>query len=108
MSSVWNIFNPIRTGLTNLKLRPSGREFYGTVIKHGLINKTVTVKVDYAYYNKKYKGYAKDTTHFLVHDEENFCVSGDKVVIRSCLPLSKRKHYYIRNVVKPFPRKDYY
>lgn len=44
------------------------------------------------------------SSKFLVHDEEKFCVSGDKVVIRSCEPLSSRKHYYVRNIVKPFAR----
>ena len=44
MSSVWNLLNPIRCGGTNLKLLNSGRELFGTVVKHGKINKTVTVK----------------------------------------------------------------
>ncbi len=48
------------------------------------------------------------SSKFLVHDEENFCRSGDKVVIKNCLPLSERKHYFVRNIVKPFPRNDFY
>lgn len=42
----------------------------------------------------------------MVHDEENFCVSGDKVVIKACRPITNRKHYFIRNIVKAFPRTD--
>lgn len=44
MSAIWNLLNPIRCGGTNLKLMSSGRELFGTVIKSGKINKTVTVK----------------------------------------------------------------
>jgi hypothetical protein len=35
-------------------------------------------------------------------------VVGDKVVIKHCTPLSTLKHYYVRNIVKPFPRETYY
>ena len=44
MSTVWNLANTLRTG--HLKLLCSGREFYGTVIKHGKMNKTVTVMIN--------------------------------------------------------------
>ena len=48
-------------------------------------------------------------SNYLVHDEENFCRIGDKVVIKSSgTPISKQKHFYVRNVVKQFPRNDYY
>lgn len=66
------------------------------------------MKVDYQFYVRKYKGYVTKSNKFLVHDEENFSRPGDKVVIRSCLPISTRKHYYLRNIVKAFPRNDYY
>lgn len=49
MSSVWNLLNPIRNGGTNLKLLSGGREFFGTVIKHGKMDKTVTVKIKNVY-----------------------------------------------------------
>ncbi|KRX09487.1 Nucleic acid-binding, OB-fold [Pseudocohnilembus persalinus] len=108
MSSVWNLLNPIRNGGTNLKLLSGGREFFGTVIKHGKMDKTVTVKVNYQYYVQKYNGYVSRSSKFLCHDEENFTISGDKVVIKSCQPLSTRKHYFVRNIVKPFARDDFY
>ncbi len=43
MSAIWNLLNPIRCGGTNLKLMSSGRELFGTVVKSGKIEKTVTV-----------------------------------------------------------------
>ena len=107
-SSIWNLMSPLRNNAKNLKLMPNGQEFYGTVIKSGVNDKTVTVRVDYQYYVKKYKCWAYKFSKFLVHDEENFAISGDKVVIKSMFPVSTRKHYFLRNVVKPFPRMDYY
>lgn len=44
----------------------------------------------------------------MVHDEENFCTTGDKVVIRHTDKLTKNKYYYVRNIVVPYPREDYY
>jgi len=106
MSSIWNLLNPLRTGF--VKLAPSGKELYGTVIKHGLMAKTATVSVDFQFWNNKFRKYYHSSSRYLVHDEENYCVTGDKVVISVCRPISQRKHYYIRNVVKPFPRHEYY
>ena len=39
-TSIWNLAHPLRTGFVNLKL---GTEFYGTVIRHSRMKKTVTV-----------------------------------------------------------------
>ncbi len=43
MASVWNLLNPLRNGGGTLKLLDSGRELFGTVIKHGINDKTITV-----------------------------------------------------------------
>ena len=45
---------------------------------------------------------------FQVHDEDSICKVGDKVVIRSCQPLSKWKHYYVRNIIWMVPRQNFY
>ena len=66
------------------------------------------VKVDYRYWFPKFKQFKTKTSKYQVHDAENFCVIGDKVVIKQCQPLSVLKHYYVRNVVNPFPRDTYY
>ena len=55
-----------------------------------------------------YRKYFSRNANYLVHDEENFCRVGDKVVIRSIGgKISSQKSYYVRNVVKQFPRNDY-
>jgi small subunit ribosomal protein S17 len=97
MSSIWNFANPLTSG--SLKLAKSGRELYGTVVRAGLSKKTVSVKVNRFFYDQKYRKTYSRTGLFHVHDEEEFCRVGDKVVIQSCRPMSKLKRYFVRNVV---------
>ena len=97
MSSVWNFANPLTSGA--LKLAKSGRELYGTVVKAGVNKKTVTVKVNRFFYVQRYKKTYSRVGNFHVHDEDEFCVLGDKVVIQACRPISKTKRYFVRNVV---------
>lgn len=97
MSSIWNFTNPLTTG--SLKLARAGRELYGTVVKSGVNKKTVTVKVNRFFYDQKYKKTYSRTGVFQVHDEDEFCTIGDKVVIQGCRPMSKSKRYYVRNIV---------
>lgn len=105
MSSLWNILAPAISGV--VRLSGSGQELFGTVVKHGLINKTVTVRVSAQNWNNKYKRYIHSHQNKLVHDELNYCVSGDKVIIKNCNKLSKQKAYYVKNIVKAFPRDEF-
>ena len=41
-----------------------------------------------------------------MHDEEEFCVTGDKVVIRHCRKLSSTKAYYVNRIIKPAARQN--
>ncbi len=43
----------------------------------------------------------------MVHDYLNYCVSGDKVIIRGCKKLSANKAYFVKSILKAFPRGDY-
>ena len=97
MSSVFNFANQLTSG--NLRLAKAGRELYGTVVRAGISKKTVTVKVNRFFYDQKYSKTYSRTGLFHVHDEDEFCTIGDKVVIQSCRPMSKSKKYFIRNVV---------
>ncbi len=105
MSSIWNYKDPLKCGF--IKLAPGGREKYGTVIKSGFMKKTVTVMVDQLNFDTKYKKYVRSSSKFQVHDEEEICKTGDKVVIKVCQPISKLKHYYIRNIVWMLPRHNF-
>lgn len=63
--------------------------------------------VDNYHMNTKYKIPIRQTSKFQVHDPEEMCKVGDKVVIRLCRPISKLKHYYIRNIVYMIPRQSF-
>ena len=102
MSAIARLFNPYLT--SNFALAASGRELFGTVVKAGVNRKTVTVKVDRFYREWKLQKIFSNPRTFQVHDEEQYCVVGDKVVIRLCRPISKTKCYYVRNVVLAVPR----
>jgi ribosomal protein S17 len=39
-----------------------------------------------------------------VHDENNYCVTGDRVIIGNCFKMSNTKAYYVKSIVKPIPR----
>ena len=48
----------------------------------------------------------QSSKNFHAHDPEEFCKTGDKVVLRACRKLSPIKHYYVRNIVLPIGRQN--
>lgn len=105
MVNLWNFKDPLKCGY--IKLAGGGLEKYGTVIKSGFMDKTVTVRVDNYFQLKKFYWRTKSSSKLQVHDEDNICKVGDKVVIRGCMPVSKLKHYYLRNIVWMVPRHNF-
>lgn len=105
MSNIWNFQDPLRCGF--VKLATAGREKYGTVIKSGFMRKTVTVRVDNTHEVVTYRSHLTTSGKFQVHDEDEICRTGDKVVIKACHPISKLKHYYLRNIIWMGPRQNF-
>jgi small subunit ribosomal protein S17 len=48
----------------------------------------------------------KHTKKYMAHDEEEVCVVGDVVRIRSCRPLSKRKSHILHEIIRKNPQLD--
>jgi len=71
------------------------------VVTSDKMDKTVRVKVDRIVKHKMYKRYIKRTTQFMAHDERNECRVGDTVEIVEARPLSARKRWRVRRVVRP-------
>ena len=46
--------------------------------------------------------------NFHCHDEEEYCRTGDKVIISQCRKLSKSKNFYISNIVLAAGRQNFY
>lgn len=62
-------------------------------------NKTIKVEVnDYKAHPKYHKRY-RVTKRFLVHDEAETAKVGQNVVITQTRPVSKRKHWVLKDIV---------
>ena len=63
-------------------------------------DKTVVVRVDRIVRHKMYKRYVRKAATFMAHDEENAAKVGDTVEIVESRPLSARKRWRLRKIVK--------
>ncbi len=70
----------------------------GSVLKAGR-DKTITVLVERKIKHPLYKKYIRRSTKVHAHDEDNRCRPGDTVIIQSCRPLSKLKHWRLVEVL---------
>ena len=70
----------------------------GTVVSDKM-DKTVVVAVESLKRHRLYGRSIRRTKKYHVHDETNRCKIGDKVVIADSRPISKTKHWTIREVV---------
>ncbi len=70
------------------------KEFRGVVVSDKMKDSAVVAVSRYVKH-PKYKKYMKKTSRFTVHNPGNKAKEGDAVIIRSCRPLSKTKHFEI-------------
>ena len=71
----------------------------GTVVSNKM-EKTVVVAVESVRRHSLYGRNVRRTTKFKAHDEGNTCQVGDQVIIAESRPLSKDKHWVVREVVR--------
>jgi small subunit ribosomal protein S17 len=81
-----------------IKERGNRKVRVGLVVSDKM-DKTVVVKVDSIVKHPTYKKYIKRHVTFKAHDEENVCVTGDKVLIVETRPLSKNKRWRVREIL---------
>lgn len=65
------------------------------VVRADARENTVAVEVSRKVKHPKYRKYINITKSYLVHDEKNSCVRGDKVDIVEVKPISKRKKWAV-------------
>ncbi len=70
------------------------RVMQGTVISDRG-EKTVVVRVDRRFMHPLVKKVVRRSKKFAAHDETNACKVGDRVSIRECRPISKRKRWEV-------------
>jgi small subunit ribosomal protein S17 len=63
-------------------------------------DKTVVVRVDRIVRHTMYKRYVRKAATFMAHDESNAAKIGDTVEIVESRPLSARKRWRLRRIVK--------
>jgi len=70
------------------------------VVTSDKMDKSVVVRVDRTVKHKVYKRYVRRSTTFMAHDEANECKNGDTVEIIESRPLSSRKRWRVRRIVR--------
>ena len=63
------------------------------------MKKTIVVKIENRYSHSLYYKTLTKTLKYLVHDEENIANIGDLVLVETCRPLSKRKHWCLVKIL---------
>lgn len=63
-------------------------------------NKTITVSIHTRKSHPLYRKHYSVTTKFLAHDEANEAQEGDTVTIVESRPISARKHFTLKSVVR--------
>jgi len=77
----------------------------GTVHSAGKMQDTITVIVHQQVSHPLYKKSFRQSKKFLVDQNGTSDIAvGDEVLIEECRPLSKRKHFRLKEVLKRVPR----
>jgi len=75
------------------------REIQGVVVTCNA-DKSATVLVERRVMHPRYHKTVKRFKKYLIHDESNELNVGDEVIATECRPLSKRKSFRLKTVVK--------
>ncbi len=75
------------------------RTLTGRVIGNRM-DKSIAVEIQRTVKHPLYGKYIRRSTRLLAHDENNECNEGDLVVIESSRPISRRKSWRLRNIVR--------
>jgi len=70
------------------------------IVASDKMDKTVVVKVEQLIKHPVYLKYMKRNVKYKAHDAENSCSIGDKVLIVESRPLSRDKHWKVREILE--------
>jgi small subunit ribosomal protein S17 len=82
--------------MTTKNRRPSK---IGKVIS-AKMSKTVVVEVERTVLHLRYQRYIKRRSTFMAHNENDSARSGDRVRIEEARPLSRRKRWIVREILR--------
>ncbi|QED28782.1 30S ribosomal protein S17 [Microvenator marinus] len=84
------------------KTRGQRKTRIGTVVSDKM-QKTIVVSITRRYMHPKYKKYVKMRSRYQVHDPNDECKIGDRVLIEETRPLSKNKRWKVKEIVEKAP-----
>jgi len=64
------------------------------------MDKTIVVEVDRTVLHPRYQRYIRRRSRFMAHDEAGVAAMGDRVSIEETRPLSRRKRWVLREVLR--------
>lgn len=64
------------------------------------MNKTITVQIERVVPHPLYGKYLRRTSKILAHDEHNESKEGDVVLVSACRPISGRKTWILKEIVR--------
>jgi small subunit ribosomal protein S17 len=70
------------------------------VVTSNRMDRSVVIRVDRIVLHRVYKRYIRRSAKFMAHDETNQCNVGDTVEIVESRPLSTRKRWRVRKVLR--------
>lgn len=80
--------------------RPGRRQTKVGRVISGSMEKSVVVEVERRVKHVRYQRYIKKSSTFMAHDENRSAKVGDRVKIEECRPLSKRKRWIVREILR--------
>ncbi len=70
------------------------------IVTSDKMDKTVVVNVTRRFKHALFKKYVSTSKHYKAHDESNACRVGDEVLLEETRPLSRTKHWRVKQVLK--------
>lgn len=86
--------------MTDPSAKRGQRKVRTGVVVSNKMDKTVVVEVSRTVIHPVYKKFVRRRKRFMAHDEQNRCQVGDEVMIVESRPLSRRKNWRVRKIVK--------
>ena len=70
------------------------------VVVSNKMDKTIVVQVDQMVMHPVYKKFVRKRLKYQAHDEHKTAKAGDKVLIEECRPISRHKHWRLKQIVE--------
>jgi len=70
------------------------------VVVSDKMDKTIVVQVDQMVMHPVYKKFVRKRLKYQAHDEHQTAKAGDKVLIEECRPISRHKHWRLKQIVE--------